>query len=242
MNDQILNKLKKLLTLSKNTSKEEAENALEKATAIAIKNNIDLSVVSIDNQVKESFVQEFYEEGKRKSVVQRYVSSIITGFFNVKLIYTGCRYTGQKIAFIGRKSEVDFALYVQDFLKEHMMNSWQYYKKTHNCATMYRATFLQGFYEGLCCKLETAQQKQKEDSFDNIPDSIREDSINRYTMVLQSEICEREKFAETLYSRIIKSQGTSIKLYNGSAAKVDGFKFGHSTNINKPIGSQLALN
>ena len=105
MDEELLSKLKKLLTLAQNATSAEAENALEKATAIAAKHNIDLALISIAAPIKEEMIEEKYIQGKRKCVTQRYISWIIQAHFNVDLIYSGSRYLGKSIVFIGRKSD-----------------------------------------------------------------------------------------------------------------------------------------
>ena len=68
MNEQLLNKLKKLLNLSKSSNINEAELALQKATAMAAEAGIDLAMVSVkaDSEAEKlEMVQETAFSGKR---------------------------------------------------------------------------------------------------------------------------------------------------------------------------------
>jgi hypothetical protein len=240
MNDEILNKLKKLLALSNSATTAEAENAMEKAIAIAAKHNIDLATVSISAPDKEEFIETEYLEGKRKCVCQVFISKIIMDHFNVKLIYSGSRYSGQRICFLGRKSDVEFAVYVQEFLKTHMMNAWKYYQKSKGVSTRLRATFFNGFYRGLNHKLTEAKKKQEQTSFGEINESIRSDAMNKYQLAIQTENEARENFVSSKYPSLRKGTKTRLNLYGGEASQA-GFASGSTTNIFRPIGGGLCL-
>jgi len=241
MDDIILNKLKKLLTLHKNATGAESDNALEKATALAAKHNIDIALAVISEPIKEEFIEGEVIEGRRQCVAQRFISRILGNHFNVKLIYTGSRFSGRKILFLGRKSEASFAIYVQGFLKEHMMNSWKYYQKSHGAPTTHRATFLESFARGLEAKLEEAKTKQEDESFNGLAVDIQESSRNKYEIILQTEKDEREKFVSRKYPKLYKNSAARLPLYGGTASQV-GFNSGYTTNIARPLMGSLCLN
>jgi hypothetical protein len=240
MNQEILLKLKKLLTLSNSATTAEAENAMEKAIAIAAKHNIDLSSVSISAPEKEEFIETEYLEGKRKCVAQSFISKIITSHFNVKLIYSGNRVLGQRILFLGRKSDVEFAVYVQEFLKTHMMNAWKYYQKSKMADTRERATFFMGFYRGLDGKLTVAKKNQEQNSFGEINESIRSNAVHKYELMIQSEVEARENFVSKKHPTLKYGKAKRFINYGGSAEQA-GFASGSTTNIFRPIGGGLCL-
>lgn len=230
MNDEILTKLKKLLTLSNSATTAEAENAMEKAIAIAAKYSIDLATVAISAPEKEEFIETEYLEGKRKCVCQSFISKIITDHFNVKLIYAGSRYSGRRICFLGRKSDVEFAVYVQEFLKTHMMNAWKYYQKSKSASTRLRATFFMGFYRGLDQKLTEAKKKQEQTSFNEVNESIRGDAKDKYALMIQTENDARENFVTNKYPNLRRGARTKMINYGGEASQA-GFASGSITNI-----------
>lgn len=241
MNEEILNKLKKLLQLHKGATGAEAEAALEKATALAAKHNIDLAIAAVETPIKEEFVEGEYIEKRRKCVAQRFISRLLGDHFNVKIIYSGSRYAGQKILFLGRKSDVDFAIYAQNFLKKHMMDSWDYYKKSRKVETRFRATFFDGFWRGLDTKLSEAKRKQESESFGGLAEEVKVAAENRYAIILQDEKKERESFVKKKYPTLYKTQTARLNVYGGNAAEA-GFSTGYSTNINRPLMGQLCLN
>lgn len=240
MNTEILSKLKKLLNLSNSATTAEAENAMEKAVALATKHGIDLSTVVLNVPEKEEMIQTEYMEGKRKCVAQKFISAIIQKHFNVNLVYSGSRWSGQKICFLGRKSDVEFAVYVQEFLKEHMMRAWNTYQKAHKVDTRLRATFLDGFWRGLDQKLSDAKKNQENSSFGEIHESLRKDAMNNYSLIVQSEKVERERFVSSRYAFLRKTASSRYTNYGGEVQSA-GFRHGNTTNIFRPIGGGLAL-
>jgi len=241
MNTIILEKLKKLLQLHKGQTGAESDLALEKAQALATQHNIDLALAVVEEPVKEEFVEGEYIEGKRQGVAQRFISNILSEHFKVKIIYSGSRFSGRKILFLGRKSDVDFAIYVQSFLKNHMMSSWQYYQKVNKAPVSHRATFLESFARGLDLKLTEAKKKQEDESFGGLAPEIREDSRNKYALVIQTEKEERENFVKKKYEKLYKTTRARLPLYGGNASQA-GFSSGYTTNIARPLTGQLCLN
>jgi len=241
MNDDILNKLKKLLNLSKSATGAESDLALERATALAAKHNIDLALAIIDQPVKEEFTEGEFPEGKRQCVAQRFITQIVQDHFNVQIIYSGSRYFGRKILFLGRKSDVEFAIYVQEFLKNHMMNSWRYYQKSHKVNTIYRATFLESFTRGLDKKLTEAKIKQEDESFAGLSEEIQGESRNKYALIIQNEEDERNNFMCKKYPKLGKAPRARLNFFGGGNTEQAGFNSGYSTNINRPLMGQLAI-
>ena len=237
MNAEILNKLKKLLALSKSSTIAEAENAMEKAIAIAAKNDIDLATVSALTEKREDFIQAEYLEKSRKCVAQLFISKILLDHFKVKIVYTGNRLSGQKIVFLGRKSDVDFAMYVQDFLKEHMMNAWRKYQKEKDVDTILRATFFNGFYHGLNNKLIAAKKNQEASSFGEMAIEVRSDMTNKYALSIQSENEAREAFMKSQFKKLTTGPKSNLKVYGGGAQEA-GYASGSATNIFRPLGDR----
>lgn len=240
MNTQIVEKLKKILSLAKGSTGPEADLALEKAKELATQHNIDLALAVIQEPQKEEFVEGEFLEGRRQGVCQRYISSLLSEHFNVKILYSGSRFQGRKILFLGRKSDVDFALYVQEFLKNHMMSSWQYYQKANKINVRMRATYLENFARGLSVKLTEAKEKAENQSFSGLPSEIQEESRNKYALVVQTEVAERETFVKKKYEKLRRVGMSRLPVYGGDAASA-GFNSGYTTNIARPLVGQLAI-
>ena len=173
--------------------------------------------------------------GNRMCVAQKWISWLLQDHFKVSLVYSGSRWSGRRMYFLGRKSDVEFAKYVQDFLKEHMMRSWQYYQKSHGASTRDRATYFSGFHRGLSDKLETAKREQEKESFAAVAEPTRVEAQNRYTLAVVSEQEARKQFMASEFGRLGKARSTTTRInYNAEANKA-GFAAGRATNIARPL-------
>ena len=233
----IVEKLKKLLTLHKDATGAEAETALAMATKLGIKHDIDISSIELTpaEQKKEEMVKNTLDLGKRVSVAQKWINWLLHNHFKVSLVSGGSRWYGRQMYFLGRKSDVEFALYVQDFLKEHMLRSWQYYQKANGVPTRNRATFFEGFYRGLDQKLAEAKKEQEQESFAAVASGVRQTAQDRYTLAVVSEKDARKAFVEQSFIRLRTGRQTySSGNYNATANSA-GFAAGRATNINRPL-------
>jgi hypothetical protein len=251
MDENIVNKLKKLLTLSKGATGAEADSAMEKAVALAAKHNIDLACAIVSAPIKEEFVEGEAPEGKQRAVTTRFISRILRNHFNVRVIMSGSRYCGMKNLILGRKSDVEFALYVNDFLKEHMTTQWKMAARAHKLPASHRATFFESFSRGLSSKLNDAKKKQEEETFSNLsrpadgttpsaPSEFETSARNRYALILQDEVRDRDLFVEKKYPGLRTIRTGGLANYGGSAASA-GFNSGYTTNIARPLKGALCL-
>lgn len=259
-------RIKKLLRLSTSTNSNEADIALAKAQALATEAGIDLAVaaVNLDSiEVKEEFVKEQIDQGKRKNVCQKYVSWIIGNHFNVSIVYNGTRYSGQRINFIGRKSDVELAIYVNGFLNSEFMRRWHEFKNNNNLGCKERNSYLYGLYEGLSEKLSAAKKQAEDARFNNIAamsgDKIlatpvgyeRDTSFDnpsfvnqvkeKYYLMIKTEVEERQEVVATYYPKL-RTDNSNTNLTGSINSRDAGRSHGRDININRPIGSQLVLN
>lgn len=232
----ILEKLKKLLTLNKDATGAEAETALAMATKLAIKYDIDISTIELNTAApkKEEMVNSEVSMGNRMSVAQKWISWLLMNHFKVSLVYSGSRWSGRRICLIGRKSDVEFAKYVQDFLREHMLRSWQYYQKTNKVDTRYRATYFEGFYRGLSQKLAAAKKEQEKESFSAVAQPVRAAAESRYALALVDEKKERQNYMNQTFGKLRNITQRYTHNYN-SGAQSAGFAAGQATNIARPL-------
>lgn len=234
MNNEIINKLKKILNLTQSGNQGERDAALERAMALATKHNIDLAFVKNEQEkkeTKEDMIAGSVPSGARSSVCQTYISSILAKFFNVKVIRTGGRNSGINYVFVGRKSEVEFAAYANDFLNSHMMRSWRDYQTSRQIDTKFRTTYFVGFYNGLCTKLEQSKKATEKEAFASLPAGSQE----QYGIVLYNEEMIRNKFVENLFPNLGKYVTAKKTVYDGHTTGQAGYKAGQSTNIAAPL-------
>lgn len=237
MNENLFNKLKKLLSLSKSANIHEAEAALQKAMAMAAEAGIDLAVVSAKGEPeteKLEMIQESINTGKRLPSLQKYASWILSGHFNVKVIYSGCRYWGRSINILGDKRDVEFAKFVNDFIQEDMQRRWEYYKKSNNLSVRMKDTFMYNLWRGLDEKLTNAKKEAEQNRFAVMPESERNTVQNKYSLVLSDKKQAVDAFVRKSYPSL-SSVKTRLNVFSNSTIAGDAYSIGRSMNINRPL-------
>ena len=242
-----LERIKKLLALSKSSNPHEADLAMAKAREIAIDAGIDLAMAAINMEqapVKEAFTQGFVSQGKRKNVTQRAVTTILQHHFNVNILYSGSRSEGQSIIFIGRNSDVELAVYINGFLNEEFMRRWHRYREqSFQITTEERSAFIYGMQQGLSAKLDERKKQTEQNRF-NLLDSTLADKVkNQYQLMVINEDEARSKAVAHYYPEVRKNY-SSFKMSGSMDSTMAGFREGKSININNPLHgteSQLAL-
>ena len=155
----ILDKIKKLLRLSRSANQHEAELALSRAMQLAAKHRIDLS--KVDASEENAVTHKYSKSWKRVPLEGQLAATIVNRFFRVKTIYHQS-WREEKIAIIGTRSDVEIARYVFDFLVGHFRRSWN---KRINRRLRRRDAFMQGMYHGLFFKLlESEEPSESEDA------------------------------------------------------------------------------
>lgn len=232
IDNTIVAKLKKLLTLNRDATGAEAETALVMATKLATKYEIDIASIELETgvQKKEEMVNSDKSVGPRLPVTQKWVSWLLQNCFNVSLVYSGSRWGGRRICFLGRKSDVEFAKYVNDFLNEHMLRSWQYYQKTNKVDTRYRASYFHGFYEGLKSKLTEAKKNQQTESLSTVSKTV----ADRYALTIVDEEKARKDFVSQQFTSL-RNVRSYTRTYHNSDVNGAGVAAGRSTVIARPL-------
>jgi hypothetical protein len=237
MNEKLLEKLKKLLNLSKSANQHEAELALEKATAMATEAGIDLAIVSarqVSETEKLELIQEKIDCGKRMASLQKYASWLLKRHFNVDIVYSGSAYYGRTLNILGDKKDVEFAKFVNEFVQDDMQRRWDYYKKTNNLSVKYKDTFMYNVWRGLDKKLADAKTTVEQTRFSAMNESERSNTQTRYGLVVASKKQAVEGFTHKSFPNLV-SRATKINLVSNSTIAQDGFSVGSSMSINRPI-------
>jgi hypothetical protein len=237
MNEQLLEKLKKLLNLSKSANQHEAELALQKATAMATEAGIDLAIVSarqVSETEKLELIQEKIDCGKRMASLQKYASWLLKKHFNVDVVYSGSAFYGRTLNILGDKKDVEFAKFVNEFVQDDMQRRWDYYKKTNNLSVKYKDTFMYNVWRGLDQKLTDAKTAVEQTRFAAMNESERSDTQTRYGLVVASKKQAVEGFTRKSFPRL-KSTSTRVNIVSNSTIAQDGFSVGSSMSINRPL-------
>ncbi len=157
VNEQILEKIKKLLALSTSPNPNEANAAIAKANELMLRHNISIG----DIQTRE--MKDYTEEGIAYDymIETKYVRRIITGFFFVKAILIPRAKTWN---ILGTKENVAIATYMFHHIKHKFVAAWQDYKKAHDLPGLQGKTdFFVGLYHGLQDKLTAERDRLKKE-------------------------------------------------------------------------------
>jgi len=242
VSEDLVNKVRGLLRLSKSDNPHEAELAMERAKRLCVKN--DLELASIDPEKTKNDDEPIEHANidlgrSRLPMTQHNVSRILNKHFNVRVIYTGNRYRGKQLILVGRKRDVEIASWVNDFLNREFVRFWKgYYEKNkQNFVTLKdRASYYYGLELGLSEKLKQAEEKEKAVLVGDKAEEIK----NRYALVnvsLKRKI--NDKVGE-LFPSLRRGRHSNINIRPNSflSGKTDGAKI----NICRPLSQGQSNN
>lgn len=210
MND-IVNKIQKLLALANSDNKNEAELASKKAQELLIKHNISMSEV-------ESANSDYFETSldlPERSSERKFIDSLLNNYFFV-FIYSDKKLN--KIIFIGKKENVEVALYVRSFLENSFKRLYKLENESRQWKGKHRSSFYLGLYKGLKEKLE--EQKQTIDTDNKL-------------------IIINKTLTNYVHNKIsgIKTTQQKTNASNQDALQ-SGFNHGKNLNISKGLGEK----
>ncbi|OAM91778.1 DUF2786 domain-containing protein [Termitidicoccus mucosus] len=217
MNTEIQEKLKKLLRLKeRGGTQAETEQALAAAQRLALRHNIDLNTIDTAEEINpagEPFVEEAHEPvgstGKpcqtRLPACHKFLSLILQKYFAVEVIDTTrrdddgrvCRKT---MSLIGRKTNVQIAIYAYGFLYREFMDRWHRHRVATQAPMSSRNSFFYGVFLGLSSRLQ-----ENRDSF------IRQETLQESSgakpemstaLILQSETDKVRQAVRNAHPRI----------------------------------------
>ena len=210
-NNKIIEKIQKLLALSGSCNTHEAENALKKAQELMAAHNIEMQTV--DNYDSE-YINEKSETYKRASPEAKYVNSILTGYFFVRLI-TSRRSEGNYINIVGEKHNVKTAVHMRTYLTNVFKVLWLEHKKQTDCTVKSKQSFYTGLYMGFSEKMDL-QRKETE---------------MKYEVVLVNDPKVDDKVDELFGGKLAKAAKQTMNT-SDSAALSAGVKQGKKLNVN----------
>ena len=211
MEEKIVEKIKKLISLSESPNKHEAERAMQKAQELMLKHNINMrTVVNHD----ADYVNETSDTFKRESPNMKHINDIIDGFFFVKVVKSKRR-NGSYFNYIGEKNNVDTALHTVEFLKQTFDRLWKEYKAENGLSRSSKGSYCYGLYIGIREKLE--QQRAAAET--------------KYNLVLVDDPKAEEKMRELFQNlRTVDQKPTTIR---DTKAMNDGVKTGKNVNFTR---------
>ena len=160
----IIEKIKKLLRLSRSSNRHEAELALARALELARQHAIAIDTLNPDDAVREKQTTHRDTAAEaRLSYDKRYALAIVRHFFRVSTVEVQClrewrgrQRFGVKVIFVGTRSEIEISIYVFGFLVAHFARCWRKVQgKFRN-----RQAFVHGMYLGVWSKLEELRESE----------------------------------------------------------------------------------
>ncbi|SPT68080.1 Protein of uncharacterised function (DUF2786) [Anaerobiospirillum thomasii] len=127
-NKDILDKIQKLLALSKSTNPSEASIALNRAQKLMAEHNIssqDISLNSIDSQKYE--LKSYF----RSKILIGTLASIICKAFGVDYFFNYVNSKPRGVTFVGNKDRMEIAIYTVTILQRQLEIERATYKKEH---------------------------------------------------------------------------------------------------------------
>ncbi|MBX3736700.1 MAG: DUF2786 domain-containing protein [Candidatus Didemnitutus sp.] len=159
---EIIEKIKKLLRLSRSSNPHEAQLALTRALELAREHGIAVEKLNPDEQAKENVVTHRDTENcQRLSYDKEYAIRICAAFFRITPVLSnkigtdrfGFPCVVKFTRFVGTASDVQIALYVYSFLVHHFAYCW----RKHRGRLRNRHAFVDGMFHGIYNKLAEAQ-------------------------------------------------------------------------------------
>jgi len=154
--DQLRLKVRKLLALAKSPYPEEAKSAASKASELITRHNLTL----IEEDRERTFASRFMcDPAKRHPRHLVVVSNILQRFFFVEIVWVPAWVVSKKCAgsvaeMSGQPQDIEFALYVFDFINRTIRTQWDEARKQHGFSGREFRQFALGAANGFSSKLE----------------------------------------------------------------------------------------
>ena len=225
--EEIIEKVRKLLRMSRSPNEHEARLAIEHALRLAEKHKIDVGTLELDSDL-EKFMHQAFPSAQRLSHVAKLALNICTGFFHVSVVI--CR---GEVAFIGTCSDVAIAHYVFGFVTNscnrclrEFANVFQR-RSRRKPSLNQRRNYVAGFFYGLRSHLTTSQEQHYLENA-------------KFALVIAEQDIRRQQYKERLFPNT--TSVNTPKMRRNWSAVMHGFHDGQRTTIHQPLdGSQPLL-
>lgn len=247
VNDRIVEKIQKLLSLANSSNEHEAMLASERAQALLVKHNLALQdVKDAKLDYREHVVSR---AGHRISGYQKMVCSLMADYFfvrpivkstakaahSVSTIY-GQQYSrrtfSREILFLGTAENVKIAGYVYSFLCDAYPKLWQRYREDTGALDRSRSSYYQGLTLGISKALKDARWRvQEETGLVLVGDKKLDEFVESRCSGNYKQDQQREIDEEALREGYRK--GKDLKLRKGveSTSEASGLAIAHEGSV-----------
>ena len=155
LNEKVIDRIKKLLSLATSDNEHEARMAAEKANEILLRHNISMSQVEASD---DDFENAILEQRSRLSVEAKFIQTIVSRFFFVKIVQTRIN-KKLTLHILGDLTNVQIGTYTYQFLQRKFKELWLEYKRQTNCGCSAKQSYYYGLYTGLVDQLDIQRAK-----------------------------------------------------------------------------------
>jgi hypothetical protein len=228
--DEILEKLRKLLRLadrSRGATEHEAKAALAKAHELMTRYNIDSAMLRTEREASSGGTDfkvnsSKVELPKTLNPADLLILSLLQSHFNVRVILLrGSKETPVDI--IGAPLDVEYAVFVFNFLRETFFRCWNEFKHTANKAD--RKSYYRGLHDGLKAALDSARQRAES--------SYSAEQRSRYQIVLVDANAIIDRHVAQKYGKLRSRRQQRRRV--DSESYVAGKSKGATIRINRPL-------
>ena len=210
MDNKIIEKIQKLISLGESPNKHEAEAAMAKAQELMTKHNIQMQSVE---QHDSEYINTMTEGYKRESVEAKYINQLLTQYFFIRLVSS--RRNGLTfLNIIGEANNVKTAVHMRQYFTNVFKALWKEYKKETGAPNGSKQSFYMGIMQGFSEKM----------------DEQRAATCECMDMVLVNDPKVDEKVSE-LFPKLRSAGRRTINL-NDSQANAAGHRQGRNLNTN----------
>lgn len=226
MEDKILDKLKKLTLLAESSNINEAENATKLVQDLLVKYNIELSKVD-GYKIEDQYVNKTIAHLNTVSDFKRQIMCLLQDYFFVTTITTRGRHSVErkrttKIQFLGKKSSVEVAHYMFNFLDTEIVRLYKVDKRKN--PHLDKIAYFVGCVWGLRKQLENQKKEQISNSSTSIV-WLKDENLENFV----SAECPKLK---------IRTNKQHTNLCGLSYYK--GYAVGGEVNLNSALNGEVA--
>jgi hypothetical protein len=232
--DDVLDRVRKLLRLAdtaRGATEHEARVALAKAHELMTRHNIDSAMLR--QQRAEAGGPAFTVNSSKVDLPKTLnpadllILSLLQSHFNVRVILMH-GWKGTPVDIIGTPADVEYAVFVFQFLRETFFRCWNEFKRTHDKPN--RQSYYRGLHDGLKTELNAAKRRAQ--------DAYTADQRGRYELVLVDAQAAIDRHVTEKYGKVRNRRQKASRV--DSDSYVAGKSKGATIQINRPLANGAA--
>ena len=213
MNNKIVEKIKKLLSLANSDNQNEAEIASRKANELLVKFNLSMQDVE---SAENTYEQDSLSAKAKMSLEDKFILPIVGEHFFVRIVKSR-RNNVTTVFILGEENNVEVAKYVYDFLSRAFKGLWLSYRQRTGCSNSHKQSYYYGLYQGLDAQLTVTRK-----------------AVEQETGLVVVKDGQLEKFVNNIFNNLKK--GNYKANCNSQEARLAGHEAGKNLKISKSLG------